>query len=308
MASYLTSDTLIESVKRRHSIPESQNTFEEDDFLAFANEEIALGILPTLLQYHEEYLVYTQTVALVANQSNYAIPARAVGSKLRNVYYVDSAGNERELGRIEPENVSYYQSGSSSGSAFQYFYLQNNLVVLVPEVGASPTGSLVMDYYLRPNQLVSEDRVATITAINTTTGVITVDGTPDVITNSTPIDFLEARGGHRTKGLDKTPTATGATTITFSPSDLPSDLVVGDHIALACECKIPQIPDDLHAMLAQRVAARCLEALGDQQGLAAANAKLVEMEQKTATLVDNRTEGTPQKVVNLRGTLSRRIR
>jgi hypothetical protein len=49
-------------------------------------------------------------------------------------------------------------------------------------------------------------------------------------------------------------------------------------------------------MLAQRVTMRCLEALGDQAGLTLAAAKLLEMEQKTGSLIDSRVEGAPLKV------------
>ena len=58
-------------------------------------------------------------------------------------------------------------------------------------------------------------------------------------------------------------------------------------------------------MLAQRVAARCLEALGDSQGITLANTKLAEMEQKTGALLENRVEGAVQKVLNRHSTLKR---
>jgi hypothetical protein len=309
MASYLTSTTLIESVKRRQSIPTSQYTFEDADFLAFANEEVMLGILPTVMQYHEEYFVYTQNIPLEANKASYPIPARAIGSKVRLVRFMDNGGTIKEVARINPEDALFYQSTTNSiNSVTKYFYIQNNMLKLVPNVGANPTGELVVDYFMRPNQLVVEDRCAVITAINTNTGVISIDALPSGMSTSTRIDFIETSGGHRTKSLDILPTATSPTSITVATTDIPADLVVGDYVNFAGETFIPQIPDDLHPMLAQRVAARCVEALGDVGNLQAANQKLAEMEIKTANLVDNRTEGNPQKVVNIRGPLSRRNR
>ena len=79
-----------------------------------------------------------------------------------------------------------------------------------------------------------------------------------------------------------------------------------DLVTLAGETIIPQIPDELHSMLAQRVACRCLEALGDQQGLQAANLKLAEMEAKSATLINDRIESSPQKIVNRNSPLMRK--
>jgi hypothetical protein len=77
---------------------------------------------------------------------------------------------------------------------------------------------------------------------------------------------------------------------------VPSRLNINDVIALPEETTIPQIPIELHAMLAQRVSMRCLEALGDAAGLQAAAAKLVDMESKTAALIDNRVESAPIKI------------
>jgi molybdopterin-biosynthesis enzyme MoeA-like protein len=79
--------------------------------------------------------------------------------------------------------------------------------------------------------------------------------------------------------------------------DIPSALIVGDYICLANECIIPGIPSDLHEVLAERVSARIQRALGDTAGLQATMQKVGEMETNQAKLIDNRTEGTPQKVL-----------
>jgi hypothetical protein len=101
------------------------------------------------------------------------------------------------------------------------------------------------------------------------------------------------------------PTSVNSTlrTINFDPSDLPSGLVIGDQIAFAGESCIPQIPDELHSVLAQRVVCRIMEAQGDQAGLQAANGKLADMEARMGSLIDNRSDGNPQKVNNLRSPL-----
>lgn len=302
--SYLTSDTLIESVKRRSAIPESQVTFEDDDILAFANEEMQIGLVPCVLKMHEEYLVYTQNVPLESNKSGYDIPDRAIGSRVRSLFYEDNATNLREMARINPDDVVFYQNRSSINYP-RVFYVENNSIILVPGVADSPTGTLVFKYFMRPNQLVDPNRVATITSIDTVTGDIGVDFVPDVLSTMTACDFLQTKGGHKTLDIDITPTSINSTTnvITFTADDLPDSLAVGDLIALAGETIIPQMPDELHSVLAQRVACRCLAAQKDLEGLAEANAKLQEMEVNLGILVDNRTEGQPMKVNNLRGPL-----
>lgn len=307
MAKYLTSSTLIDSVKRRAMIPENQQTFLEADFLAFANEEMDLGCVPHVLSFHEEYFLYTELVTLSANTSRYPVPHRAIGTKLREVAYQDNSGNIFEMSRIKVDDIPSYQNNNIQNS-FTLFYMEGNDLVLIPIVGANPIGQLRFTYYIRPNELVPEDEVSIITGVNLTTGVINVSSIPNTFTLATNFDIVQTKHPHQTIAIDVLALGidTSANTITFSPTNLPTNLSVGDHIALAEQTIVPQIPSDLHSMLAQRVAARCLEALGDAQGLTTANLKITEMEKKTGDVIDDRVEGAPLKVVNKHSTLKRK--
>ena len=68
---YYTSSSLISAVKRKASIPVAQVTFSDEDILAFANEELYLAQVPSILQYHEEYFVYTKETPLIPDISRY---------------------------------------------------------------------------------------------------------------------------------------------------------------------------------------------------------------------------------------------
>jgi hypothetical protein len=157
---YLTSDDLIESIKRKISMPISQSLFSEDDILAFANEEMMIAQVPAVLQFNQEYFVTNKDVALEASVSRYSIPERAIGQKFRELFYVDESGNVHEMTRIDSSNRAYFNnSGSNTGNVSQY-YIQGNDVILTPNVGSSPTGSILFVYFLRPNQLVLNERAA----------------------------------------------------------------------------------------------------------------------------------------------------
>jgi len=134
MAKYLTTDTLIDSVKRRAMIPETQQTFQESDFLAFANEEMDLGCIPHVLSFHEEYFARTDLVDMVANVSRYQIPERAVGGKLRELAYQDSSGNIFEMSRIKVDDIPSYQNNVIQNS-FTLFYVEGSEICLVPVTG-----------------------------------------------------------------------------------------------------------------------------------------------------------------------------
>jgi len=350
---YTTSD-LISAVKRKISLPISQNTFSAQDIIDFLNEELTISQVPSVMLYHEEYFVTTLSVPMTPNRIRYPIPERAIGLKLRDVFWFDGQ-NIFEMVRIFPEDKAYFQGVSGSNLPYKRFYLEGNDVVLTPGSGVPATnGSMIFSYFLRPNLLVEETRSATInyftkniivdnaiilpgdkltiqgidfeavagaptgnqfeigatsviTATNLKTaisnnGIVLADnGSPSVdtvtikyiplsltlvssdalsliidpdqgiefasipsnIVNGSVIDFLQTKPGHRTRAMDITIPAGGisASIISFNSSDVPTDLVVGDYICLAGECIIPQIPTDLHNVLAERTSARILASI-----------------------------------------------
>ncbi len=315
----MTSEDLIESVVRRGAIPLSQVTFTNEDILSFANEETTIGLVPSIMKMHEEFYVYPFEIDLASNQAYYEIPDRAMGQKVRALFYQDPGNNLQEMARILPENIAYYQNRSSINWP-RAFFMENNFIAIVPTLSENPQGSLICKIFLRPNQLVLSSKVSIVQSINASTGEVIVDKVPTLFTNTSEYDFIETTHGHRTKGLNVIPTGINVATktLTFTPAaaspppfnnipvnsdTLPADLSVGDMICLAGQTNIPQIPDELHSMLAQRVVIKCLEAQKDSEGLQNARPTLQEMEQNLGMLIDNRTEGQPQKVNNIRSAL-----
>jgi len=309
----MTSSELIEAVKRRAFIPNTQPALSDDDILRFINEEMSDSVIPLIMSMHEEYFLTTAQVPLVANKQNYKIPYRAIGRKLRDVKRTDSYGNLYAMTRIDPSQRDFFEDGN--GGQPSTFYLRGDEIVMMDKLTTVSDMSLELMYYLKPNELVLEKRVGTITAIDLNTGIITLAKIPTNFAIGSTIDFLEAKFGNRTLGFDASITNIDQTglTVTVSPASIPSDLVVGDYIALAGECIIPQIPVEMHSILAERAAARCLASLGDANGVAQSNAKINDMEGRVSAMIDTRTEGQPQKINNLnsllrRGSIGRRGR
>lgn len=304
--SALTSNKLIQSIKRRALIPTSQNTFSDEDFLAMANEEMNIGLVPSVMQQKQDYLLISEVIPLQSNTSRYKIPYRAIGNILKDVFYKDTSSNYFEMSRIDKSDLPEF-AGPYTLSNHRLFYIEDNDVVMYPNVQGTVSGFLEMSYYIRPNDLVSENRVGVITAINTTTGEVTLSSLPSVFNLNELFDFIQEKSPHGILGFDVAPISINSTTktLTFDPNNLPTDLSVGDHVALAGETMLPQLPDDLHVVLAHRVATRCLEALGDTQGLQNANDKLKEMESKTTTLINNRVQEAPKKILNGNTTIRR---
>jgi hypothetical protein len=300
--------------------------------------------------------------------------------KLRDLFFVDSQNQLVEMSKINPDDESFFSIDSNTNTTPIYYKVQNNSIVIVPEISQNVNGKLRFSYYLRPNSLVTDDRAAistsfqksvtfdnttlvsgdtvtvgsvtlvagtdfaigansSITATNFGTALsasytTTVSGPECVITyferslaisssnsvasqvqstitigcSAVPseivegaiVDVLQADGGHNTLKIDVrlAPGAVASNSITFSESDIPADFVVGDYVCLQYQCIIPQIPTDLHTLLAERTCARILESMGDQAGLASANKKIGDLEARQSVILDSRVDGSPTKVFN----------
>lgn len=305
MAKPLKTNKLIRSIKRRAMIPSDQVTFDTEDFLEIINEEIQMNALPHLLTVHEEYLVYDVDIPFEENKFEYEIPYRSVGNKLRDLHYVDNNGDIlREASRVSLEELMDYKYNNDTNYTGQ-FYVKNNKIVII---GSAPQSlaSLRMYFYLSPSDLVEEKNTGTITSIDRNTGIISLDNFPDMYSTNTLFDFVSSRNPNNLVDFDITATSTDSVTssVVFNPTDIPDTLQVGDYVCISQETPVPQLPSELHPLLAQRVAIACLEALNDTEGITNAQRKLLEAERSTWDLVDNRVEGANQKINNRHGTYS----
>jgi hypothetical protein len=498
---YLTSSDLLNSIKRRISFPAYQNTFTDNDILAMANEEMMISQVPSVLEYHESYYVFLRQVPLVSNVSKYPVPDRAIGMKLRDINYADSNGNAYAMSRVEDGNKTEFQSGISNSGGSKLYYLEGNDIVLTSNIIGAVTANLQFYFFLRPNQLVKNDRASIIqsfsktvlflnsgitagdsltitlgknspnptnavfTVVNTTitaasfgstTGITTstphgqlvgstftvtisensgstpsINGTyvatstgsnsftipvstsavgsngsyalamqfsigsTSIITasnfstavnnnygsiltagtsssatstltysdislglsfvgaltsgftkndsillvnfdqipatyqdsdtgltsplykNGSLVDILQTKPGHRTYNYDVTLVSYTGTTATFKTADFMTsqtsgvgsqqtiaNVLVGDYMCLANECIIPQVPPDMHTLLAERTASKILQAIGDQAGMASSAMVIQKMEKSQGTLLDSRVENSARKINN-RGSLLR---
>ena len=107
------------------------------DLLEFASEELLLGVVPGIMSVHEDYFLYEQNAQIVAGKSEYEIPSRAIGNKLRDVQYSSGPGQLQEMTRVgigERFNDSHAETG------YKKFYIKNNKVVLTSTTDSNQSG------------------------------------------------------------------------------------------------------------------------------------------------------------------------
>lgn len=298
MAQDFTTTGLLASLKRRGMLPSTTETLSTTDFLAIATEELQTYVWNTLPR-TEEYGVTTADVSVSSGTAAYKLPSRAVGGKLRDVWFVD--GSSRiDLVRVEPENIGNFgTSGDACG-----FYLQGDDLVLVPTPNTSRT--LRVSFHCRPSALVATSAVAVVQSFNTGTGAITTTATvPATFSTSQTYDIVRAKPPFSILSMDLTASVASGTTVTFS--SLPAGLAAGDYVCLAGESPVAQVPVELHPLLSQRVAYKCLEALGDPRAKIAEEAA-DKMKLEAIKLLTPRVDGAARPIVNYHGPGFRRRR
>lgn len=299
----LTTNQLIEQIKRDASIPASQIKYQNVDFIAFLNNAMESKLIPQLISVDQDFFVNYKDIPLVASQSSYRLPDMAVCWVIHEIGYVTSAGDYRVLPRLtrgteQKNNTSSEPSG---------FYLQDGSVIVAPSTSTIPSGCLRIYYYRRQNDLTLITNCGKVT--NVADGgldyVITVDTAP--VGTSVGADFIKGSSPYELICVDSTITLVG-TTITVSKSGFSSIPEVGDYVAQTGFTPIPHIPDAWHYILASYAARKCLIGNGDEKILQLLDTEIASYLQNLKQVVKNRAKGSPKKRVSRNPflTLSRR--
>ena len=282
---------LLAEIERVSFAPSNQITFSTAEILAIADEVIESQIQPRIVLAREGYFIKTATFTITADQSHYEIPDRAAGAGFRDIKIVDASGRNRELIYQDYADIRTTETGTP-----QYFYLEENSIVLYPTPN-STTGTLKIWYPIKPNKLVELSEVAVISSLGATQMVVST--IPSTWSTGDVFDFIKPTGGHELKSFDEVSTLISGTTLDFSNTDLTFtvDLEVGDHVALAEQSALVQIPSVFVRSLARGVAA---EMIGDMNQPAAK--KLLERFDKdmenAIQLITPRVVGAPKYIVN----------
>jgi hypothetical protein len=303
---------LVKSAKLRAMIPENQLALSDEDILVLASEKLNSELLPNIMSAREEYYIYVEEFDK-SSDNKYEIPYRAAGSKLRTIFVLDGSSTLIPCTEISVDEVPYLTSYYGEQYNRPQFYIQNSQIIFLNDsIVRYSINKIQMHYYLQPSELVLPERCLTVKTIDRNSGRIDVleRQIPQHFQSSEEIDFIAFDGSNKILSMDiplvsvssNTP-VTSQKFITLDPSNIPTNLKVGDYIALAEESPVPQLPNDLRPVLVQNTICCILEAQGDLDNLEVARQTLGVMNKKMFNLIQDRSEGTPKKVVNRNGTI-----
>tara|TARA_R110002020_G_scaffold22446_1_gene75911 strand:+ start:867 stop:1799 length:933 start_codon:yes stop_codon:yes gene_type:complete len=299
------SDDLVSAVRMRCQLPTAANDgkFTDLNILELAYEELLTYVLPEVRKARGNYYVRSLDYAVASGVSDYSIPPRAQGASLRDVTYIDPNGNGWSIPEIPLEDSDYYKSSGSTWWSTAYVYtIEGNKVRLRPE----PTreGTLRLRYYERPGRLVPVSEAMKVAGFGPNPNQVQGD-VPLTWTNANIFDSLSAGPTFDTFGMDATAavvTAGVGGSIDFT-DPYPSELAVGDYIALATESPVVQLTVELQPVLTSATVVRVLEALGDLQGVGVAQAKMERQMGQAVAHIQPRNDGEQPRIINRRGPL-----
>ena len=259
--------------------------FTSQEILDIAYDILLSDIVPFLITLRQEFFATKSTQSVVSGTNTYPINSRALGSVLRELKFTDSSGSIINLSQINPDDVNDSDSGVPES-----FYFQGSNIILYPS--SNTTGTLTQTYFQRPSKPVEVSTCAQITAFDTLTGIVTA--TPySTWTTSNTFDLVSA---NQIIAKDLTAVAISSTTVTFTASDLPSNLAIGDYIALAQESPYMTAQDDVIPLLQQLTIVDLLESMGDANAVQLTGAKAEKLRAGLARVMGIRVQGESVKL------------
>jgi len=302
-----TTEDLIEQIKDNTSTEFAQGRFSQSTIISLCNQETKKRIKPIITDLQKEFFVITVSLAMAIGDQHLRIPKRAASRGLRSMYIMVGT-DKRDLVQITREQADVEQS--TEQGIPRAFYFEADSIVFTQPMGQ--VTNVVMALEVSPGELVLSTAVTTVSSVDFTSGVVTIAGAPSGYGSTVAYDFVQQLGyGNAAIGIGITPLSVVGTTYTFTPSELPRTLQVGDYFCLAGQSPVPNMPDEAVVCLIHAVSARIFSLRGDYNAVTAEKAELqnaiIYLERALADRIEGDRTVVANKTSLLRGARSRRL-
>lgn len=292
-------EELIGLIKLACSVPTSQLTYTDDDWMALSTRALQARVVPLIMSTREDYFVTFEDI-LSAADGVVPFPRDAVGSKLRNVCYISQQSPLVliNLPRIDLDvvaGVGFFNTCVLAG-----FYVQGEDIVLYPNTSVPTNTPLRLYYYRRSLALAAPADYGQVQSIDVNANTIVLDTLPLDWAIGTKLNSVASQPNFSITNSEITITAVS------SPSIIVDDvtgIAVGDYISLQGYSAIPQIPVEAMNYLAQVVSTLALAGLGDREGAKASYEIEEVLKESLLVMISQRVDGSVKKVINPSGGL-----
>lgn len=301
-------EALIANIKRRCLVPTSQITFENESFVLLANDQLQGQVVTDIMSTREQYFL-TDIDVTPDVDGIITIPADAIGVKLRSVNVIQPGTNNNfmySLPCLDLDVVSGYTTGSGTfgnfGTIGGYggYYIEGNDIHLYPNNLLNNSSQQIRLYYFKRSLVLAAPAdYGKIISIDYDNNSVVLNNVPLDWTTGTEINIVSA-SPPGFKAVTPFDTIVSVSSPTVNLTDV-SKASVGDYVSIYGYSAIPQIPVEAHAYLAQLTAAKCLESLGDRDGMQAALSTAETLLKGIMIVTQPRVDGSPKKIINPNG-------
>lgn len=297
MAQDFTNDTLLENIRLRAMLPESQNLYTDARLLMLADDELQTVIFPMIMSTKGDYFVAVNTQTMTSSLE-YPIPGDAVGIKIKDAYWRDpnwpATQPDSEITQINYQDLTGQFAGMFN---FMAFYVMGNTVHLTNVYQGK---YLKLRYYKRASKLVPNDEAAQV--VDASTANIELTNVPSGWEVGTVLQCIKNDPPFTTQSDDIVIDSIAGNVVTLTNNGDVFTMEATDWLSLTGETPIAQITPEAHPILAQSVCVKCLEGLADPN-MVTSQAKFEQLKKAFIDTMTPRVDGQAKKIVNRSGPL-----
>lgn len=288
--------TLCKNIRLIEAIPESQNTFLDEDLVELMSLELLTTVVPLIKKARADFFTVSKLYTIDENNRAIDIPNAAIGLSVRSVMWRYSDGTVSIIPLLDLTELPYNRDG---------YVIMNNQVIVYSSI---QNAQIQIDFYNRPASLTLTEYgkvVAKQAVVNPgdTEATLTLNQKPESWQDTTEVTVISKAVPFVTKelGVIITPGDPTDTTITV-PIATFNQVAVGDYICTTDYAPVIQyVPVEAYHLIVQLAAVRCLESLGDKDGWKVSNTQATQMKQDLMELIMPRTETQHKAIKTSRG-------
>lgn len=260
LATEFSTDAIIKKVRLYDFSTSSQTQYEDTDILLILDDMIRELIMPNLIVLNEGYGLIKEDNLLVAGQTDYPVPKRAILNMLSFVRILRSDGTEKNLERVPPSRINFRDPNRTGTPSSYAMYDLSIKFDSIPLAGTNE--SYRIHYFRRPNKLVLLASAALVDSVNKATGVVTYVSVPAGFTATSIHDFIYRNSPFTILNEEVQASALAGLTQTF-PIPAVQNLNKGDYVCLTGETIVPGIPIEVFQLLIETYMAMSGQAQND---------------------------------------------
>lgn len=305
-------DELVATVRMNCGLADNDTAYPDERIQIELNDSFLAKFPRYVLDAKAAYWLHTSISTLTQGQYRVRLPPRAIGiSKVSIGIGSGTATQWYDLTEVDEWRAEIYERPVSQLGRPSWYILRGDQLEL-SQAADNSAYQIRIRYYVRPSRVVTSqhnlllgagaDR-GRVTAVNTSTRVITVNALPFDMSLQTPaaittanqlIDVVHPNGWHELSLVGASQTISGLN-ITVGGTDDMGEIAVGDYVRVAEQTDWYPVPDEFRRCVADTCSIGVMMQRGDARVTLFAASVAGDM-QRFAAVIGKRVENTPRTI------------